>query len=191
GYGVVRALAPGRAGARRVPRPLGVRGRLRLRCTHRCRYRLHHRTAGRGARRGAGSLACSSRSGPPVPGRSRSPPGPSRNCASGSRRARPASPWAGTASCSSATTPTASRSGGTGGGRGRRRSDERQAMLAQAVVSRTFALKNRGRWEGQGLDAWADVRDQVYAGVAGETGEVWDALRATRGEVIWYGGALI
>ena len=78
-----------------------------------------------------------------------------------------------------------------GGEMGPRRSDERQAMLAQAVVSRTFALKNRGRWEGQGFDAWADVRDQVYTGVVGETGEVWDALRATRGEVIWYGGALI
>src|SRR5207302_184606 len=80
GYGVVRALAPGRAGARRVPRPLGLRGRLRLRCAHRCRYRLHHRTTRRGAGRGAGSLASSPRSGPPVPGRSRSPPAPSRSC---------------------------------------------------------------------------------------------------------------
>jgi len=78
-----------------------------------------------------------------------------------------------------------------GGEIGPRRRDERQALLAQAVVSRTFALKNRGRWEGQGFDAWADVRDQVYTGVAGETGEVWDALRATRGEVVWYGDALI
>src|SRR2546423_14381039 len=78
-----------------------------------------------------------------------------------------------------------------GGELGARGPDERQAMLAQAVVSRTFALKNRGRWEGQGFDAWADVRDQVYAGVAGETKEVWDALRATRGEVVWYRGTLI
>src|SRR5439155_22541 len=51
-----------------------------------------------------------------------------------------------------------------GGEMGPRRADERQAMLAQAVVSRTFALKNRGRWEPQGFDAWADVRDQVYTG---------------------------
>ena len=36
-----------------------------------------------------------------------------------------------------------------GGEMGPRRSDERQAMLAQAVVSRTFSLKNRGRWEGR------------------------------------------
>src|SRR4029077_4917583 len=78
-----------------------------------------------------------------------------------------------------------------GGGLGPRRPDERQAMLAQAVVSRTFALKNRGRWEGQGFDAWADVRDQVYAGVAGETPAAWEALRATRGEVVRYDGELV
>src|SRR2546423_2499501 len=78
-----------------------------------------------------------------------------------------------------------------GGEMGPRRPDERQAMLAQAVVSRTFAIQHRGRWEGQGFDAWADVRDQVYSGVAGETAPVWDALRVTRGEVVWYQGALI
>ena len=78
-----------------------------------------------------------------------------------------------------------------GGELGPRRADERQAMLAQAVVSRTFALKNRGRWEPQGFDAWADVRDQVYTGIAGETADVWGALRATRGEVLRYNGDLI
>ncbi|HEX9282825.1 MAG TPA: SpoIID/LytB domain-containing protein, partial [Gemmatimonadales bacterium] len=78
-----------------------------------------------------------------------------------------------------------------GGELGARRPDERQAMLAQAVVSRSFALKNRGRWEAQGFDAWADVRDQVYAGVAGETAEVWDALHQTRGEVLRYHGEIV
>src|SRR5438477_174347 len=74
---------------------------------------------------------------------------------------------------------------------GARRPDERQAMLAQAVVSRTFALKNRGRWETLGFDAWADIRDQVYRGVAAETPAVWEALRATAGEVLQYRGELI
>src|SRR5881398_324368 len=64
-------------------------------------------------------------------------------------------------------------------------------MLAQAVVSRTFALRNRCRWEPQGFDTWADVRDQVYTGIAGETPEVWSALRATRGEVLRYDGQMI
>ena len=78
-----------------------------------------------------------------------------------------------------------------GGEMGPRRPDERQAMLAQAVVSRTFALRNRGRWEPQGFDAWADVRDQVYSGVAAETPAVWEALRATRGEAVWYHRELV
>ena len=78
-----------------------------------------------------------------------------------------------------------------GGEMGARRPEERQAMLAQAVVSRTFALRNRGRWEPQGFDTWADVRDQVYTGIAGETPEVWSALRATRGEVLRYDGQMI
>ena len=78
-----------------------------------------------------------------------------------------------------------------GGELGPRRPNEREAMLAQAVVSRTFALKNRGRWEQQGFDAWADVRDQVYSGVAGETPDAWEALRATRGEVVRYRAELV
>src|SRR5216117_1716074 len=54
-----------------------------------------------------------------------------------------------------------------GGELGPRRADERQAMLAQAVVSRTFALKNRGRWEPQGFDAWADVGTRSTPGSRG------------------------
>src|SRR5207247_1962638 len=63
---------------------------------------------------------------------------------------------------------------------GARRSDELEALLAQAIVSRTFALRNRGRWESDGFDATADTRDQVYFGVVAETPPVWDAqqLRA-------------
>lgn len=74
---------------------------------------------------------------------------------------------------------------------GPRRPEERAAVLAQAVVSRSFALKNRGRWEGQGVDAFADTRDQVYPGVATETPQAWDAARATAGEVLAYRGEVI
>jgi len=74
---------------------------------------------------------------------------------------------------------------------GSRRGAERPALLAQAVVSRSFALKHLGRWESLGFDAWADVRDQVYNGVAGEAPEAWDALRATTGEVLRYHGDII
>lgn len=71
---------------------------------------------------------------------------------------------------------------------GFRRPEELAALRAQAVVSRTFAVKNRGRWENQGLDAFADTRDQVYTGLASETPQVWDAVRATAGQVVVYNG---
>jgi stage II sporulation protein D len=74
---------------------------------------------------------------------------------------------------------------------GARRADELQAVLAQAVVSRTFALRNRGRWEAFGFDAYADTRDQVYLGVAVETPQAWDAVRKTAGQVLTYDGAVI
>ena len=74
---------------------------------------------------------------------------------------------------------------------GARRPDETDAVLAQAVVSRSFAIKNRGRWDAFGFDAYADTRDQVYLGVAVETNQVWDAVRRTAGQVLEYGGDVI
>ena len=74
---------------------------------------------------------------------------------------------------------------------GPRRADEVEAVLAQAVVSRSFALKNRGRWESLGFDAYADTRDQVYLGVAVETPQVWSAVRQTGGQVVRYNGDVI
>ena len=74
---------------------------------------------------------------------------------------------------------------------GPRRQDELQALDAQAIVSRTFALKNRGRWEAQGFDLTDDTRDQVYGGVAAETQQAWAAVRRTAGQVVMYHGDLI
>lgn len=74
---------------------------------------------------------------------------------------------------------------------GARRPDEVAAVLAQAVVSRTFAVKNRGRWEAFGFDAYADTRDQVYLGVAVETAQAWDAVRKTAGQVLMYNREVI
>ncbi len=74
---------------------------------------------------------------------------------------------------------------------GPRRPDELNAVLAQAVVSRTFAIRNRGRWEAFGFDAYADTRDQVYLGVAVETAQAWEAVRKTAGQVLKYDGAVI
>ena len=74
---------------------------------------------------------------------------------------------------------------------GTRRAEEREAVLAQAIVSRTYAVRNRGRWRTLGFDAHADVRDQVYTGVAGETAAVWEAVRRTGGRIVRYRGEAI
>ena len=74
---------------------------------------------------------------------------------------------------------------------GARPPNEEAAVLAQAVVSRSFALRGRGRYESLGFDAYADVRDQVYNGVAAETPQAWAAVRRTAGQVLRYRGEVI
>ncbi|HEX3274322.1 MAG TPA: SpoIID/LytB domain-containing protein, partial [Gemmatimonadales bacterium] len=74
---------------------------------------------------------------------------------------------------------------------GRRSSAEQEALRAQAVVSRTFALRNLRRWQAQGFDLYAGVADQVYGGAAAETPEGRAAVEATRGRILTYGGAPI
>ncbi|HXF96262.1 MAG TPA: SpoIID/LytB domain-containing protein [Gemmatimonadales bacterium] len=78
-----------------------------------------------------------------------------------------------------------------GGEMGRRRPEEIEALLTQAVVSRTFALRNRGRWESLGFDVYGDVRDQAYGGVATESPQTWEATRRTVGQVLTYDGELV
>jgi stage II sporulation protein D len=74
---------------------------------------------------------------------------------------------------------------------GRRNSLEQEALRAQAIVSRTFALRNLRRWQALGFDAYATVADQVYGGAAAETPEGRAAVEATRGMILTYGGAPI
>jgi stage II sporulation protein D len=73
----------------------------------------------------------------------------------------------------------------------RRSSIEEAALLAQAVVSRTYALRNLGRWKARGFDVSGTVADQVYGGLAIETPEGAVAVANTRGQVLTYNGALI
>jgi stage II sporulation protein D len=74
---------------------------------------------------------------------------------------------------------------------GRRSPEDQEALRAQAIVSRTFALRNLGRWRAQGFDLYASVADQVYGGAATETPEGRAAVDATRGRILTYGGAPI
>ena len=74
---------------------------------------------------------------------------------------------------------------------GRRNFAEQSALEAQAVVSRTFALRNIGKWKARGFDLTAGVSDQVYAGAGAETPEGRSAVRQTRGQIVTYDGAPI
>jgi stage II sporulation protein D len=63
-----------------------------------------------------------------------------------------------------------------------------EAVKAQAVAARTYAIGNMNRWEAQGFDFLATVQDQVYGGVSGEDSVTTRAVRETRGEIVSYQG---
>ncbi len=71
---------------------------------------------------------------------------------------------------------------------GSRSPGEAAALRAQAVVSRTYALRNRGRSSSEGFDLRATVADQSYGGVEAETPEGTAAVHATAGQVLTYRG---
>jgi len=74
---------------------------------------------------------------------------------------------------------------------GRRDSTEVEALAAQAVVSRTFAVRNLGKRRSEGFDLYATVVDQVYGGITAETPLSWRAVRETSGLVLSFQGGLI
>jgi stage II sporulation protein D len=74
---------------------------------------------------------------------------------------------------------------------GRRSVVEQEALRAQAIVSRTYALRNLRRWAARGFDLYASVADQAYGGADAETPEGREAVESTRGRVLTYGGAPI
>jgi stage II sporulation protein D len=66
-----------------------------------------------------------------------------------------------------------------------------EALKAQTIVSRTYALRNLGRWDADGFDVYASVNDQVYGGVGSESPLGRLAVDATRGQVLTYQDNLI
>jgi stage II sporulation protein D len=74
---------------------------------------------------------------------------------------------------------------------GRRVPAEQEALRAQAVVSRTYALRNVGRWAADGFDVYSTVADQVYGGFDSETPEGDEAVASTSGQILTYDGAPI
>ncbi len=69
---------------------------------------------------------------------------------------------------------------------GHRERNERAALEAQAIVSRSYALSNRGKFQAQGYDIRAGESDQAYLGVDRETALGREAVRATVGRVLTY-----
>ena len=64
-----------------------------------------------------------------------------------------------------------------------------EALKAQAVAARSFALKNRKKHEAEGYDLCPTTHCQVYIGVAEE--EICDkAIDETHGEILIYNGKL-
>ncbi|MBA3380489.1 MAG: SpoIID/LytB domain-containing protein [Actinobacteria bacterium] len=63
-----------------------------------------------------------------------------------------------------------------------------EALEAQAVAARSYALANLVK--GKPFDLYADVRSQVYRGVAGEKPRTSAAVQATAGQVVLYAGSL-
>ena len=74
---------------------------------------------------------------------------------------------------------------------GRLSSQELEALKAQAVAARTYALSRSGQYADKGFDLDASVADQAYEGVEAEDPLANLAVEFTRGEVLTYNGNLI
>lgn len=63
-----------------------------------------------------------------------------------------------------------------------------EALKAQAIAARTYALKNRGQFGSEGFDLLPTTRSQVYRGLSSETPLTTRAVDETRGIVATYNG---
>jgi stage II sporulation protein D len=62
------------------------------------------------------------------------------------------------------------------------------ALEAQAVVARSYAITTDAGSASDGFTAYPDTRSQMYRGVAAEYSSTESAVKATKGEVVTYGG---
>lgn len=63
-----------------------------------------------------------------------------------------------------------------------------EALKAQAVAARTYALRNRGQFMAQGFDVLPTTRSQVYRGLTSENPLSTRAVDETRGMIATYNG---
>ncbi len=66
-----------------------------------------------------------------------------------------------------------------------------EAIKAQAVAARTYAMAHLSQYADTPYDMKADISDQVYMGVNGEVDNISRAVDSTRGYIIKYRGNLI
>jgi len=65
-----------------------------------------------------------------------------------------------------------------------------EALKAQAVIARTYALRQAGRHGAEGFDLCTTTHCQAYRGMAAENPKLDRAIAETRGIVVVYGSAL-
>jgi stage II sporulation protein D len=65
-----------------------------------------------------------------------------------------------------------------------------EALKAQAVIARTYALRQAGRHGSEGFDLCASTHCQAYRGMAAEDPRLDRAIAETRGIVVVYGSGL-
>ena len=63
-----------------------------------------------------------------------------------------------------------------------------EALKAQAIAARTYAVKNRGQFSSDGFDLLPTTRSQVYRGLSSETSLTTRAVDETRGIIATYNG---
>lgn len=74
---------------------------------------------------------------------------------------------------------------------GKRTEEEAEAVKAQAVAARTYAMSHLRQYPNQPYDIKASIMDQVYEGASVENRVVNEAIDATAGRVIMYQDDLI
>lgn len=65
-----------------------------------------------------------------------------------------------------------------------------EALKAQAICSRNYAAQNIGKHSSYGFDICANTHCQMYTGMSREAQSIYDAVDATRGQVMAYDGEL-
>ena len=66
--------------------------------------------------------------------------------------------------------------------------EEVEAVKAQAIAARTYAVRHMGRRSALGFDMYGSVMDQAYGGADADDEVAARAVRETRGEILTYEG---